>query len=1088
MASDEEDEVATPGEDPLGLRSGPRRATFTPPPQPGDDQYDDDALAEALAASFPGPITGTIPVVPPPGPQSEPPAAADPAPASEPPLPPPEPASWVPTAPTTAPEVDSPQAEQPQAEQPPVEQPRAEQPRAEQPQAERPPVEQPPWASAPAPDPSQAVALPQGPPQRPVRRSLPDSELIGWVEGAASEPGGTLNVIEGLQSQLNLRIQEAREFSDWEQTMLADGSPGSLAAVEDARPEFTGVLPDLGAALSGGAIPAEAPQAPAPDPTTEMPPSAPTFAEPAEEAPPFAPPPPRPSESAPVDEYTLPTGWFVPPVEVDAPSVPLADHQAPVTGPFLLPDERLEAWPPPDFGEETPPAEPAPEPPGEPEPGPDLEAPVEEAPHFLPEPSSEPLLPTASVLIPPPLVEPPPFGTSGVPGPPLDEIDDEIDGEIEDVLEADALLEDQEAPSAGDPFNDLLNGEEPPAPEPEVDRPIEELFIEPLPAVAGGELTETGSVAIVDQAYEIDSEDDAVDETDRVTQGLGPVTVDTAGIAIVPPVVQPPSGPISTVRVPEDENVLSGEELQKPRVFSLEAAGVEPTPLENRVGRAARLFWLWFAANASLLSIGLGAAIFGLGMSLRQSIVATLAGIALSFFPLGLSTLAGKRSGQPTMVVSRATFGLVGNVLPSILSLISRLFWGAVLLWFLTTSVSGVLIGAELDGGIGERILQLILFGGGLLLAFVIALFGYGLLAKVQLIFSVLSGILLIGLIAMTFNYVSIQQALSTQDGPWILVITGAVLVFSFVGLAWANSGGDLARYQRFGSSGAVSMLWATIGATLPAFILIAYGALLAASNKGIASGFVTAPLDTLALMLPSWYPLPLLLSVGLSLLSGIAISLYSGGFSLQAAGVRVPRPLAVVIVTVLLGALTAVLLLAFGGSMLELFRDAATTIAVPIAAWAGIFAAELMIRNRRFETMSLMHRGGIYADVRWANLIALVLITVVGWAFTTASVGWLSWQGFGFSLLGVGAESDLAGTDLGVLVALVLGILVPIVIGIPAIRAQESSRPTSWASVGWLPCRPSQKCSPWSSSSGRPTAPSRGMRWGSSLETLRTR
>ncbi len=186
---------------------------------------------------------------------------------------------------------------------------------------------------------------------------------------------------------------------------------------------------------------------------------------------------------------------------------------------------------------------------------------------------------------------------------------------------------------------------------------------------------------------------------------------------------------------------------------------------------------------------------------------------------------------------------------------------------------------------------------------------------------------------------------------------------------------------------------------------------MLAASNQGIASGFVTAPLETLSLMLPSWYPIPLLLSVGLSLLSGVAITLYSGGFSLQAAGVRVSRPLGVVIVAAVLGALTALLLLAFGGSITELFRDAATTIAVPIAAWAGIFASELMIRNRRFETMSLLHRGGIYADVRWGNLIALVVITVVGWAFTTASVGWLSWQGFGFSLLGIGADTDLAGT-----------------------------------------------------------------------------
>ncbi len=139
----------------------------------------------------------------------------------------------------------------------------------------------------PGTDPSQAVDLPQGPPQRPVRRSLPDDQLIGWVEGAASEPGGTLDVIEGLQSQLNLRIQEAREFSDWEQTMLAEGSPEAIAAVEEARPEFTGVLPDLGAALAGGAAvaptPVETPieQPPVSEPPpTEPPPTEPPIAEP----------------------------------------------------------------------------------------------------------------------------------------------------------------------------------------------------------------------------------------------------------------------------------------------------------------------------------------------------------------------------------------------------------------------------------------------------------------------------------------------------------------------------------------------------------------------------------------------------------------------------------------------------------------------------------------------------------------------------------------------------------------------------------------------------------------------------------------
>jgi purine-cytosine permease-like protein len=267
------------------------------------------------------------------------------------------------------------------------------------------------------------------------------------------------------------------------------------------------------------------------------------------------------------------------------------------------------------------------------------------------------------------------------------------------------------------------------------------------------------------------------------------------------------------------------------------------------------------------------------------------------------------------------------------------------------------------------------------------------------------------------------------------------VLVFSVVGLVWANSGADLARYQRPESSGGGSMLWATFGAGLPAFLLIGYGALLAASNAGIATGFLQSPLDTLALMLPSWYPVPLIAATVLSLLSGVVITMYSGAFAVQATGVSVPRPGAVVIVGVLLAGLAGVVGFLVPGGVGAILRDVATTLAVPTAAWAGIVAAEMMIRNRRFESGSLVSRGGVYADWRWANLIGLVAISALGFGLTTATVSWLSWQGYLFDFFGVPLESDLAATDLGVLLALGLGILLPIVVGIPAIRRQEETR-----------------------------------------------
>ncbi len=598
-----------------------------------------------------------------------------------------------------------------------------------------------------------------------------------------------------------------------------------------------------------------------------------------------------------------------------------------------------------------------------------------------------------SSFAPPPLVEPPPLGVQPVvPMPPF-ETDDIV---VAEVIEDDFGQVTTEPPPFS--FEDLLSGSgaEESRAEPEQENPLGAagLFVEPAPFSASeGVPLDTDSISVIDQAFEEEIDDD-VDDTDRVTA-----------------LISPPSGPISTVRVPEDEVVLLERDEVRHRVFSIERSGLEPTPLDQRIGRSARLFWLWFASNSTIVSLGLGASIFALGMSLRQSIVAVLAGVALSFIPLGLSTLAGKRSGQPTMVVSRASFGVVGNVVPSILALITRVFWGAVLLWLLASGVTVVLVGAELAGSLTESLVLVISLGASFVLAVLIAFAGYPMIARIQLISSVISAALIVGLIVLTIGYVDVPTALTTPDGSWILTVTGAVLVFSVLGLVWATSGADLARYQRSYSSGAASMLWATFGATLPAFTLIAYGALLAASDKGIASGFVLSPLDTLALMLPSWYPVPLIAATALSLLSGVVITLYSGGFALQAIGVRVHRQWSTLIAAVLLGLVALVLTFAVTGGIYELLRDLATTLAVPTAAWAGIFAAEMMIRNRRFESASLTSRGGVYADVRWGNFIGLFVISGIGFGLTSATVTWLGWQGYLFSLLGVPLGSELAGS-----------------------------------------------------------------------------
>lgn len=550
----------------------------------------------------------------------------------------------------------------------------------------------------------------------------------------------------------------------------------------------------------------------------------------------------------------------------------------------------------------------------------------------------------------------------------------------------------------------------------------------PLPLV-GGAATAAHDLGAAGPAGDA-IDDDLVDDADDVRLPTGSL-----------------AAPVASARVATGERILFGDEPVPAPPFEVEDADLRPTPVERRVGRASRLFWLWFAATSSLISVGVGATLFTLGLSLRQMLVATLVGVALSFLPLGLGTLAGKWSGQPTMVVSRATFGLRGNVVPAALALLTRLFWGAVLLWLAGAS-AGTLFTAE--GWAADPVLPTtagIVVTIGVALA--VAYFGYALVARVQLVLTVASGVLIVVMVAATWRFVDLPTALGAPDAIWLRVITGAVLVFSYLGLAWANSSADVARYQRPTSSGATGMLWATFGAALPPFVLISYGGLLAASNRALAEDFASNPVSAFSrLGLPDWYPVPLLLAVCLGLISGLVLNIYSGGFTLEALGARLGRRWSTVAVGGAI-ALAGFVLAASVSDLSSVVRSLPTTLAVPVSAWAGLFVAEMMLRTRRFHQPSLLHAGGAYPDWRWTNLGMLAAATVVGLGLISSDLPWLRWEGYLFRLLGIPPGSDLGMTNIGVVVALGIGLLTPIVAGVPALRRQEDSIDTAALSLG---------------------------------------
>src|SRR3954468_9136132 len=122
----------------------------------------------------------------------------------------------------------------------------------------------------------------------------------------------------------------------------------------------------------------------------------------------------------------------------------------------------------------------------------------------------------------------------------------------------------------------------------------------------------------------------------------------------------------------------------------IELIGIEVVPESARAGPPRSLFWPWFASNISVLGVSYGAFTLAFGVSFWQAAIAGVVGIVISFALCGVIALAGKRGSAPTMVLSRAAFGVRGNRLPAALSWLLTVGWETVLTILATLATATV--------------------------------------------------------------------------------------------------------------------------------------------------------------------------------------------------------------------------------------------------------------------------------------------------------------------------------------------------------------------------------------------------------------
>jgi nucleobase:cation symporter-1, NCS1 family len=477
------------------------------------------------------------------------------------------------------------------------------------------------------------------------------------------------------------------------------------------------------------------------------------------------------------------------------------------------------------------------------------------------------------------------------------------------------------------------------------------------------------------------------------------------------------------------------------RRLGVETTGIEIIDESDRTARPADLFWPWFAANVSVFGVSYAGFILQFGISLWQGVFVAVVGIVVSFLLCGVIAIAGKRGSAPTMILSRAPYGVVGQKVPGVLSWLVSIGWETFLAILAVLATSTIFEELGWSGGTTTKVVAAVVVAALIVSASVA---GYHIIMRMQSWLTWITGIVTIGYILLTMKDVDWSTVSAIPSGSTQSVIGALTMVMTGFGLGWINIAADWSRYQHRDSSSGGIVFWNTFGGAIAPVLLVLYGLLLAGSSEDLLNGIAYDPIGQLSTLLPTWYLVPFLLCAILALVSGAVLGIYSSGLTLLSLGLRIARPKAAFIDGVIL-TLGTIYVVFFADSFLNPFQSFLITLGVPLASWAGIMMADIALRKKDYDEAALFDPRGRYGSADWYSLGTMAVASVIGWGLVINTfaddASWNNWQGYLLGPLGLGGRDGAwAYANLGVLAALVISFVAVYAGRAGAVRRQEAT------------------------------------------------
>jgi len=380
--------------------------------------------------------------------------------------------------------------------------------------------------------------------------------------------------------------------------------------------------------------------------------------------------------------------------------------------------------------------------------------------------------------------------------------------------------------------------------------------------------------------------------------------------------------------------------------FGLEQHGFDFIPETERKMTLRDLGYVWLGANAYLFFFSVGVIAYSLGLNVWESLLAVVVGNVL-FGYVAWGSIAGVRSGLPTMTLTRAAFGIQGNRLNGVFAWLTSVGFEALNTVFGVFAVAALLpvLGWHNGATAGKIFALVVVF----FLSALVAVLGHATMVWVQRVFAIMLSLVLVVVFFYTIGGVN------WSAGPAHPLSAAVTIGAFFAGAAVVASGplsymfncSDWPRYlpSRTSSKSIIStVMWSNMGIVL----LLGFMGVILSTREDMSN-----PVAGLTSLIPRWlFILYAIAAVGGAVANNV-ITFYASGLTLQSVGVPLRRYQATMLDTSV-STILVIYVVFISSSFLTDVNDFLSLLLVWIGPFAGVWLVDGTLRRWSYDPVDI--------------------------------------------------------------------------------------------------------------------------------------